>query len=250
MTQYNSVSGVRFGLQIATAALFYSAARYKKVDGLTSAASRIGIAAVMQGVSQKVGSPLGERSSLNWLVDGISLGLIAYGMSYTDLAKRTKYFVSGSIFVSQVMISNLRPKTMLDRIEQIKTQEDCQEVYDELAPLIDGDQLSTLKKIQLCDLFFLKSMSLYSSEQFQKSPVLIFLKKREQLTDGLVGLEKAQSYMDFADLIFTKNIASGSLIRRIEGEIRESLGSEGKVIVDQWLSAEGKRIKASFPKRR
>jgi len=250
MTQYNSVSGVRFGLQIATAALFYAAARHKKVDGLTSAASRVGIAAVMQGVSQKVRSPLGERSNLNWLVDGISLGLVAYGMSYTDLAKRTKYLVSGSIFVSQVMISNLRPKTMLDRIEQVKTQEDCQEVYDELAPLIDGDQLSTLKKIQLCDLFFLKSMSLYSSEQFKNSPVLIFLKKREQLTDGLVGLEKAQSYMDFADLIFTKNIASGSLIRKIEGEIRESLDSRGQKLVDLWLSDEGKRINAALSKRR
>jgi len=250
MTQYNSVSGVRFGLQIATAALFYAAARHKKVDGLTSAASRVGIAAVMQGVSQKVRSPLGERSNLNWLVDGISLGLVAYGMSYTDLAKRTKYLVSGSIFVSQVMISNLRPKTMLDHIEQVKTQEDCQEVYDELAPLIDGDQLSTLKKIQLCDLFFLKSMSLYSSEQFKNSPVLIFLKKREQLTDGLVGLEKAQSYMDFADLIFTKNIASGSLIRKIEGEIRESLDSRGQKLVDLWLSDEGKRINAALSKRR
>ena len=40
MTQYNSVSGVRLGLQIATAALFYAAARYKKVDGLTSAPPR------------------------------------------------------------------------------------------------------------------------------------------------------------------------------------------------------------------
>jgi hypothetical protein len=250
MTQYNSVSGVRFGLQIATAALFYAAARYKKVDGLNSAASRIGIAAVVQGVSQKVRSPLGERSKLNWLVDGISLGLSAYGMSYTDLAKRTKYLVSGSIFVSQVMISNLRPKTMLDRIEQIKTQGDCQEVYNELAPLIDGDQLATLKKIQLCDLFFLKSMSLYSSGQFKNSPALIFLKKREQLTDGLVGLEKAQSYMDFADLIFTKNIANGSLIRKIEGEIRDSLGSEGQMLVDQWLCTEGKRIKASLTERR
>ena len=165
-------------------------------------------------------------------------------------AKRTKYLVSGSIFASQVMISNLRPKTMLDRIEQIKTQEDCQEVYDELAPLIDGDQLSTLKKLQFCDLFFLKSMSLYSSEQFQKSPVLIFLKKRDQLTDTLVGLEKAQSYMDFAELIFTKNIASGNLVRKIGGEIRGSLDFEGQAIVDQWLGTEGERIKASLSKKR
>lgn len=40
MTQYNSLSGVRFGLQMATAALFYAAARYKKVDGLTPALHR------------------------------------------------------------------------------------------------------------------------------------------------------------------------------------------------------------------
>ena len=76
MTQYNSVSGVRFGLQVATAALFYAAARYKKVDGLTSAASRIGIAAVVQGVSQKVHAPLGERTKMSWLAEGFPLGLL------------------------------------------------------------------------------------------------------------------------------------------------------------------------------
>ena len=255
MTQYNSVSGVRFGLQIATAALFYAAARHKKVDGLTSAASRKGIAAVLQGVSQKVRSPLGERSKLNWLVDGISLGLSAYGMSYTDLAKRTKYLVSGSIFVSQVMISNLRPKTMLDRIEQIKTQEDCQEVYNELAPLIDGDQLfigdelATFKKIQLCDLFFLKSINLYPQNQLQNSPVIKFLTKREQLTDSLSGVEKARCYMDFADVLFGKNIASKRVMGKI-GEIRKSLDSRGQKLVDLWLSDEGKRINAALSKRR
>lgn len=249
MTQYNSVSGVRFGLQIATAALLYAAARYKKVDGLTSAASRIGIAAVMQGVSQKVRSPLGERSKLNWLADGISLGLIAYGMSYTDLAKRTKYLVGGAIFGSQLLISNLRPETMLDRIEQIKTQEDCQEVYDKLAPLIDGDQLSIQKKIQLCDQFFMKSVGLYSDKLSKNLPVGKILTKQLHLLDVFQGMEKAQAYMDFAEQLFKANIANASLIRKLEGEIWDSLEPEGQAIVDQWLATKGKEIKASLPRK-
>ena len=135
MTQYNSVSGVRFGLQIATAALFYAAACYKKVDGLTSAASRIGIAAVVQGVSQKVHAPLGERTKMSWLADGISLGLVAYGMSYTDLAKRTKYLAGSAIFGSQLVISNFKPNTALTRIDKIETKEEFAEVYEELTQL-------------------------------------------------------------------------------------------------------------------
>jgi len=161
MTEYQSISGVRFALQIATAALFYAAARYKKVDGLTSAASRIGIAAVMQGVSQKVRSPLGERSKLNWLVDGISLGLVAYGMSYTDLAKRTKYLVGGAIFGSQLVISNLKPNTALARIAKIETKEDCAEVYAELTKLLNEnyETIPPEQGIKPCEALFQKGSS-------------------------------------------------------------------------------------------
>ena len=159
MTQYNSVSGVRFGLQIATAALFYAAARYKKVDGLTSAASRIGIAAVIQGVSQKVHAPLGERTKMSWLADGISLGLVAYGMSYTDLAKRTKYLAGAAIFGSQLVISNFKPNTALARIDKIETQEECAEVYAELTQLFDENKetITPEQGMKTCKAFFQKA---------------------------------------------------------------------------------------------
>jgi hypothetical protein len=236
MTQYNSVSGVRFGLQIATAALLYAAARYKKVDGLTSAASRIGIAAVVQGVSQKVRSPLGERSKLNWLADGISLGLVAYGMSYTDLAKRTKYLVGGAIFGSQLVISNLKPNTALARIAKIETKEDCAEVYAELTKLLNEnyETIPPEQGARTCKAFFQKARPFVSGpwEDSPASKILVFY---SGFLNGLEGIEKAKAYIAYVEFLDQNQIGISEVIDRTIFEIIETLDESERAIVDAWV---------------
>ena len=241
MTQYNSVSGVRFGLQVATAALFYTAARYSKVYGFTSAASRIGIAAVVQGVSQKVHAPLGERSKMNWLVDGISLGLVAYGMSYTDLAKRTKYLVGGALFGSQLVISNLQPHTAFARIDRIETEEDCREFYAELDQIfIDHfDHISPTQGIKVCKAFFQKAAPLFE-RTFSGSPADQILPRYAEFLDKLEGWEKVKAQMEYIEVLnlgvaINKPFLGGSLFpTNLEGSEKEQF--------DLWMEKTGTPI--------
>ena len=241
MTQYNSVSGVRFGLQVATAALFYAAARYKKVDGLTSAASRIGIVAVVQGVSQKVHAPLGERSKMSWLADGISLGLIAYGMSYTDLAKRTKYLVGGAIFGSQLVISKLQPHTALARIDRIETEEDCQEFFAELDQIfIDHfDDISPEQGIKVCKAFFQKAAPLFKRD-FSGSPADEILPRYAEFLDRLEGWGKVKAQMEYIEalnlgVVLNKPFLGGTLFpTNLEGSEKEHF--------DGWMERTGTAI--------
>jgi len=241
MTQYNSVSGVRFGLQIATAALFYAAACYKKVDGLTSAASRIGIAAVVQGVSQKVHAPLGERTKMSWLAHGISLGLVAYGMSYTDLAKRTKYLAGTAIFGSQLVMSNLQPHTALARINRIENEEDCQEFYAELDQIfIDHfDHISPGQGIKVCKAFFLKAAPLFE-RTFSKSPDTEILPYYLKFLDKLEGWKKVKAQMEYIEaldlgLTFNMSFLEGSLFPpNLEGSEKEQF--------DLWMEKTGTPI--------
>ena len=202
MTQYNSISGARLGLQMATAALFYAAARYKKVDGLTSTASRIGIAAVAQGVSQKLHAPLGERTRTSRLADGISLCLVAYGMSYTDLAKRTKHLVGGAIFGSQLIISNLKPNTALARIEKIETKEECEGVYTELTQLfqVNKETITPEQGIKICKAFFKKAYP-FSRDSWSDSKARRVHKDYSIFIDKLQGWEKVKAQMEYIEMI-------------------------------------------------
>ncbi len=241
MTQYNSVSGVRLGLQIATAALFYAAARYKKVDGLTSAASRIGIAAVVQGVSQKLHAPLGERTKMSWLADGISLGLVAYGMSYTDLAKRTKYLAGAAIFGSQLVISNLKPNTALARIDKIETKEECTEVYAELIQLFDENKETITPKqgIKACKAFFQKARP-FSRDGWQDSPASRVLGVYSDFLNKLQGLGKVKAQMDYIEVMN----AAGVYNRNFVGSryFTEHLEGEDQAQFDLWMEKTGRPI--------
>jgi hypothetical protein len=241
MTQYNSVSGVRFGLQVATAALFYTAARHKKVDGLNSVASRIGIAAVLQGVSQKLHTPLGERSKMNWIADGISLGLVAYGMSYTDLAKRTKYLVGGAVFGSQLVISNLQPQTALARIARIETEEDFREFYAELNQIfIDHfGHISSEEGIQVCKVFFLKAAPLFE-RAFSGSPADQILPHYAKFLDRLEGWGKVKAQMEYIEALNLGVVLNKRFLERtlfptnLEGSEKEQF--------DHWMEKTGTPI--------
>jgi hypothetical protein len=236
MTQYNSVSGVRFGLQVATAALFYAAARYKKVDGLTTAASRIGLAVVMQGVSQKFHSPLGERSKINWLVDGIALGLVAYGMSYTNLNRRTKALVGGTIFGSQLAVSNFSPHTALVRISNLENKKDCQDLCTELMNIFKnfGASISPKKGVDTCKAFFQKSFPLYGGTPSILNNYRFFLNRLE-------GWEKVKAHMEFIEML--------DGVGHIENQLLEDryfaavLGGKEEAQLKLWMEEVGTPIK-------
>jgi len=241
VTQYNSVSGVRFGLQIATAAFFYAAARYKKVDGLTSAALRIGIAAVAQGVSQKTHAPLGERKKISWLADGISFGFVAYGMSYTDLPKRTKNLAGAAIFGSQLIISNLKPNTALARIDKIATKEECVEVYDELAGILQENKetITPEQGIKACKAFFQKappffmdSWSFYRVAQI-KGIYEGFLKR-------LQGWGKVKAQTEFIEVINAAGVYKNNFVKN--SFFTEPLEEGEKAQFNLWMEKTGRPI--------
>jgi len=227
---------------MATAALFYAAARYKKVDGLTSAASRIGIAAVVQGVSQKTHAPLGERTKISWLADGISLGLVAYGMSYTDLAKRTKYLAGAALFGSQLVISNLKPNTALARIDKIETKEECDEVYEELTLLFDENKetITPQQGIKTCKAFFEKAHP-FSRDSWQESPASQVLNVYSGFLNELQGWEKVKAQMEYMEVIN----AVGFFDFSFNGsEYFTELLEEGeKVQFDLWMEKTGMFIR-------
>ncbi|QVL54882.1 MAG: hypothetical protein KFB95_06065 [Simkaniaceae bacterium] len=241
MTQYNSVSGVRFGLQMATAALFYAAARYKKVDGLTSAASRIGIAAVVQGVSQRVHAPLGERTKMNWLADGISLGLVAYGMSYTDLAKRTKYLAGAALFGSQLVISNLKPNTALARIDKIETKEECAEIYEELKQLFaeNKETITPEQSIKTCKAFFQKAV-LFSRDDWRGSPASRALNLYSDFLNKLQGWGKVKAQMEYIEVINAAGVFNSSFVN--SQYFTEHLGEGEQAQFDLWMEKTGRSI--------
>ena len=238
MTQYNSVSGVRFGLQIATAALFYAAAGYKNVDGLTSAASRIGIAAVIQGVSQKVHAPLGERTKMSWLADGISLGLVAYGMSYTDLAKRTKYLAGAAIFGSQLVISNFKPNTALARIDKIETQEECAEVYAELTQLFDENKetITPEQGMKTCKAFFQKAHPFYS-DSWEGSPAEHVLNVYTGFLNELQGWGKVKAQMEYIEVINAARTYNFSIFKSLDNRVLLEDGAQAQFAL--WLEKTG-----------
>jgi len=240
MTQYNSVSGVRLGLQIATAALFYAAARYKKVDGLTSATSRIGIAAVVQGVSQKLHAPLGERTKMSWLADGISLGLVAYGMSYTDLAKRTKYLAGAAIFGSQLVISNLKPNTALARIDKIETKEECAGVYAELVQLFDENKetITPEQGIKACKAFFQKAYPF--RDGWRDSLASRVLGVYSDFLNKLQGWEKVKAQMEYIEVINAAGVFNPSFVK--SRYFTEPLGEGEKAQFDLWMEKTGRPI--------
>ena len=241
MTQYNSVSGVRFGLQIATAALFYAAARCKKVDGLNSAASRIGIAAVVQGFSQKVHAPLGERTKMSWLADGISLGLVAYGMSYTDLAKRTKYLTGSAIFGSQLVISNLKPNTALARIDKIETEEERIQVYAELTQLFQQNKeaITPEQGIKICKAFFQKARP-YSRDGWKDSPASHILGDYATFLDKFQGWKKTKAQMDYIEVTSAAGVYDGMFFE--SRYFTEFLDEGEQAQLDLWMEKTGRPI--------
>lgn len=241
MPQYNSVSSVRFGMQIVTAALFYAAARYKKVDGLTSAASRIGVAAVMQGVSQKTHAPLGERTKMSWLADGISLGLVAYGMSYTDLAKRTKYIAGAALFGSQLIISNFKPNTVLARIDKIETKEECAEVFAELTKLFNENQAAITPEqgIKTCKAFFQKARP-FSRDGWRKSSASQALDVYSGFLNKLQGWGKVKAQMDYIELIDAAGVFNTLFVK--SRYFTEPLGEGKQAQFALWMEKKGRPI--------
>jgi len=242
MTEYQSVSGVRFGLQVAATALFYCAARYKKVDGLTSAASRIGVAAALQGVSQKVRSPLGERSNVNWLIDGMALGLVAHAMRCTDLAKRTKGLVGGAIFGSQLAISNLHPNTALGCISRIETKGEYQAVIKELKQTFQNYEasISPQKGINTCRTLFQIEAQIYNGEICGWSAEGISPSYRTFL-GRLEGWEQVEAQMEFIEMLARAHYVEKSFLR--ENYFTESLEVEEGAQLDSWMEQTGMPIK-------
>ena len=241
MTQYNSVSSVRFGMQIATAALFYAAARYSKVGGLTTAASRIGVAVVVQGVSQKFHSPLGERSKINWLVDGVALGLVAYGMSYTDLTRRTKALVGGSIFGSQLVVSNFQPHTALGRISRLETEKDCRDLCGELIDIFRdlGTSISPQKGVGTCKAFFEKSFPMYRETPLILDAYRFFLNRLEgweQVKAQMKFIEMLDGVDHIEDQFLEDRYFAAVLERKEEAQLKLWMEEVGTPIKLRWLT--------------
>ena len=178
---------------------------------------------------------------MSWLADGISLGLVAYGMSYTDLAKRTKYLAGAAIFGSQLVISNLKPNTALARIDKIETKEECTEVYAELIQLFDENKETITPKqgIKTCKAFFQKACP-FSMDCWRGSPASNILNFYSDFLNKLQGWGKVKAQMDYIEVINAAGVYNGNFVG--SRYFTEPLEGEDQAQFDLWMEKTGRPI--------
>ena len=237
MTEYQAISARRMCFQAATILCAYAAARYQKLTLPLSPALSCVTAGVLQGVSTKVRKPLGERSKWNWLLDGFSLGLVAYGTSKLELAKRVKYLTAGVTGGTQVLISNARPHTFSGRVAAIDVkkagaEEEVNALYDQLVAL--KDQLTPQDFIRACIALFPKARP-FSRRNFIDSAAKKLQDMHRKALERLAGWEKTAAQMHFYELSNTYCI----YFTEGTGISKEGLNAEEMAKRQEWLDTTG-----------
>ena len=240
MTESQAISG-RACLQAATLLCAYAAARYQKLSLPKSSALTFMAAGVLQGVSTKVRMPLGERSRWNWLLDAASLGLVVYGTSKLELAKRVKYLTAGVMSGTQVLISNARPHTFFGRVAAIDVkkagaEEEVHALYDQLVAL--KDQLKPQDFIRACIALFPKARP-FSRRNFINSAAKNLQDMHREALERLAGWEKTAAQMHFYELSNTYCI----YFTEGTGISKEGLNAEEMAKRQEWLDTTGLWIK-------
>ena len=202
MTEPQAISAKRVCFQAATLLCAYAAARYQKLTLPLSSALALVAAGGVQGVSTKVRMPLGERSRWNWLLDAASLGLVAYGTSKLELAKRVKYLTAGVMGGTQVLISNARPHTFFGRVAAIDVkkagaEEEAKTLYDQLEKV--KGQLSPQDLIRVCIALFPKARP-FSYNDFKHSITAKLQDMHREAIEHLAGWEKTAAQMHYYEL--------------------------------------------------
>ena len=202
MTEYQAISARRACLQAATLLCAYAAARYQKLTLPKSSVLTFMAAGILQGVSTKVRMPLGERSRWNWLLDGVSLGLVVYGTSKLELARRVKSLVAGAMGGTQVLISNARPNIFFERVAAIDVnragaEEKVNALCDELEK--QEGQLPIQDLIRACTILLPKTLPFFDGD-FGNSATGKLQILHIEAVKCLSGWEKATAQMHFYEL--------------------------------------------------
>lgn len=201
MSNYQGICPSRLLFQSATLLFAYAAARYKKLAIPRSPAIAYITTGVLQGVSTKVRTPLGERSKWNWIMDGVSLGLVTYGTSKLELARRVKYLTGGGMIGTQLLISNAIPHTFFGRIaaidmEHVDAEAEVNALFDEFNKLRKQDRLTPKDTIRVCIALLPKARP-FSYKKFSDSAASKLIIIHKDSTESLSGWEKSKAQMDF-----------------------------------------------------
>ena len=97
--------------QLITLGIFNSVARGKRIFSYYRyhAAQYYALSAIVQGIVKKT-EPLphtGGRINVSWVADAASLGLVAFGTSYLNVASRTKLLMAAGMFSHQFATSEI-----------------------------------------------------------------------------------------------------------------------------------------------
>ena len=236
MTEYQAISARRICLQATTLLCTCAAAWYQLALPPNSALACVA-AGVLQGVSPMVRTPLGERSISNWVLDGVSLGLVAYGTRKLELAKRVKYLTGGTMLGPQLLISNACPRTSFGRVAAIDVDQNGAEaevnaLCDELIAL--KDQLTPQDLMRACRALFPKARP-FSYDDFEHSVTLKLQHMQENAIEHLAGWEKAAAQMHFYELVNEHRIYLQQGVEISE----EGLSPAEKDKRQEWLDTTG-----------
>ncbi len=126
----------------------------------------------------------------------MALGLIAHGVSYTNLTRRTKVLVGGAIFGSQLAVSNFQPHTALVCISRLESEKDCRDLCGELIDIFRnfGTSISPQKGVGTCKAFFEKSFPMYRETPLILDAYRFFLNRLE-------GWEQVKAQMEFIEML-------------------------------------------------
>lgn len=106
MENSQSLQPIRLVGQVAFLLSAYAAARYKQIPIARGPAFAIMAAGLIQGVSPKARTPLGNRTYQNMGADALSLALTLWGVSKLDMIQRDRALSGGAIGFSQLAIMN------------------------------------------------------------------------------------------------------------------------------------------------
>ncbi|MCB1110470.1 MAG: hypothetical protein KDK64_05770 [Chlamydiia bacterium] len=188
MTEYQAVSFKRVGAQLAGLSLVYMALRYQKVEGMRNATTLFALSALGQGLTPRMGTPLGYPTHWNVVLDLTSMGLVAFGMRFLKISPEVKWKMGIPLLGAQLFVSHYRPFSIASDIEQLNTEEGCQRIYAKLQvaelSLKDGAQLL---------------LALYGKATDYKRLEDQIPKDYLQFADHLEGWAKTKAYIDLVE---------------------------------------------------
>lgn len=198
MGKYQSVDWKLFGLEAATAVLFYAGMRHYKVEGLQKATGYVAISALAQTFSPKVQDKAGLPTPWNLLLDLTSLGSLTYAMKLAKLNRNWRIGLFSSLVAVQGTASHvLFQSTIFHELKECSSFEKV----DALTQWLEDhqDQLSENDQVQfqrgLCHAALPVCAKNKEYGRFDR-----ILNLYQPLINQLQSEEKALAYIDLIEL--------------------------------------------------